>query len=168
MADNNSFDLFILILRIALVFLLYFFLYMVVRTISRELNASRYRRMPSPMPEQVYPPETYDRVPANRSDAYGQVVVTEAGSATTVRPGMVFALGPISPIGRRSNNAIVLDDEFVSSEHSLLAWRDGRWWLSDVASTNGTFLNGQRVTRPVEVNWGDQIGIGGVRLRLEP
>ena len=76
--------------------------------------------------------------------------------------------GPIMPIGRLPGNALVLDDDYVSSEHALLAWREGRWWLSDVASTNGTFLNGQPVTRPVQVNWGDVIGVGGVRLRLEP
>jgi pSer/pThr/pTyr-binding forkhead associated (FHA) protein len=95
-------------------------------------------------------------------------VVTEAGNATTVRPGVVFELGPIMPIGRRPTNAIILDDEFVSSEHALLAWREGRWWLSDVASSNGTYLNRQRIAQPVLVNWGDQVGIGRVQFRLEP
>jgi pSer/pThr/pTyr-binding forkhead associated (FHA) protein len=61
-----------------------------------------------------------------------------------------------------------LNDDFVSTEHALLAYRDGFWWLSDVASTNGTFVNNQRVTRPTALQWGDLIGIGRVKMRLEP
>ncbi len=167
MTDNTPFDLFILVLRIALVFLLYFFIFLVVRTITREFNTTA-RRSRVASPDQVYEPEDY-RQPASVSGGVtGRLVVAEIGNATTVQPGLIFELGPIMPIGRRGNNAIILDDDFVSSEHALLAWRDNRWWLSDVASTNGTTLNGQPVTRPLPVNWGDLIGVGRVRLRLEP
>ena len=70
----------------------------------------------------------------------------------------------MTPLGYRKElrlegNALLLDDDYVSSEHALLAWREGRWWLSDVASTNGTFLNGQPVTRAV-LREGDVLGIG--------
>ena len=47
----------------------------------------------------------------------------------------------VTSLGRKPSNAIVLDDDFISGEHSLVSWRDGRAWLEDVASTNGTFLN---------------------------
>jgi hypothetical protein len=169
LTDTIGFDLFILVLRIAFIFLLYFFIFLVVRTITRELN--RPTRRPNYV-QQAYPPESFvapaaaPGVPAGSPT--GRLVVTEVGNATSVRPGEIFQLGPIMPIGRLPGNALILDDDYVSSEHALLAWREGRWWLSDVASTNGTFLNGQPVTRPVQVNWGDLLGIGGVRLRLEP
>lgn len=168
MTDNLAFDLFILVLRVSFIFLLYFFIFLVVRTIARELNTP-VRRNRIATPEAVYPQEQY--VGAGRrggSAGLGRLVVTEIGNATTVQPGVVYELGPIMPIGRQADNAIILDDNYVSSEHALLAWRDGRWWLSDVASTNGTFLNGQQVLQPAQVNQGDLIGIGGVRLRLEP
>lgn len=169
MTDTIGFDLFILVLRIAFIFLLYFFIFLVVRTVTRELN--RPSRRPNYIQE-AYPAESFAaRPPASSGqvgDATGRLVVTEVGNATSVRAGEIFQLGPIMPIGRLPGNALILDDDYVSSEHALLAWREGRWWLSDVASTNGTFLNGQQVTRPVQVNWGDLIGVGGVRLRLEP
>ena len=165
--DNLAFDLFILVLRIAFIFLLYFFLFLVVRTITRELNTPLRRSRPI-TPEMSYAPDNYGRPEPPRNGPVGRLVVTEIGSATTVKPGVGFELGPIMPIGRGRNNAIILDDDFVSTEHALLSWRDGRWWLSDVASTNGTFLNGQQITTPVQVNWGDLLGIGRVRLRLEP
>ena len=168
MTDNTAFDLVILVLRIALIFLLYFFIFLVVRTITREFNVStRPRRVAGPAAP-GYEPEDYRQPVAGPGEVTGRLVVTEAGNATTVGPGVVFQLGPITPLGRRANNAIILDDDFVSSEHALLAWRDGRWWLSDVASTNGTTLNGQTISRPTPVNWGDLVGVGRVRMRLEP
>jgi pSer/pThr/pTyr-binding forkhead associated (FHA) protein len=167
--DTIGFDLFILVLRIAFIFLLYFFIFLVVRTVTRELN--RPSRRPNYIQE-GYPPERFPANPvssaAQSGGATGRLVVTEVGNATSVRPGEIFQLGPIMPVGRLPGNALILDDDYVSSEHALLAWREGHWWLSDVASTNGTFLNGQPVTRPVQVSWGDLIGVGGVRLRLEP
>lgn len=165
---DTTFDIFILILRLAFIFLLYFFLFLVVRSITRELNVP-FRRSRPVVSDGGYPPEdAYRQSQGRSSDPSGRLVVTEAGNATTVRPGVIFELGPIMPIGRRPTNAIILDDEFVSSEHALLAWREGRWWLSDVASSNGTYLNGQRIVQPVLVNWGDQVGIGRVQFRLEP
>ncbi len=170
MTDNTAFDLFILVLRIAFIFLLYFFIYLVVRTITRELNSPAARRSRVAQPEASYPADEYAAAYDSRSGSgpAGRLVVTEIGNATTVQPGVVFELGTITPIGRRADNAIILDDDFVSSEHSLLAWRDGKWWLSDVASRNGTVLNGQVITRPMQLNWGDLLGVGRVRLRLEP
>jgi len=170
LTDTIGFDLFILVLRIAFIFLLYFFIFLVVRTISRELNRPSQRAdyaQPGYHEENYVSPPVSGPIPQPGGPT-GRLVVTDAGNATSVRSGEIFQPGPIMPIGRLPGNALVLDDDYVSSEHALLAWREGRWWLSDVASTNGTFLNGQQVTRPVQVNWGDLIGVGGVRLRLEP
>lgn len=166
---NTFFDIVILILRIALVFVLYFFIYLIVRVITREFNASSKRRSAYPA-ETVYPPqEAFVAPPLNPSTGVpGRLVVTAAGNASTVRPGMVFQLQPVTPIGRRPDNVIVLNDDFVSGEHSLIALRDGNWWLSDVASTNGTTLNEQQLQQPAQLKWGDVVGVGRVRLRLEP
>jgi pSer/pThr/pTyr-binding forkhead associated (FHA) protein len=168
----DAFDVLILVLRIGFIFLLYFFLFLVVRVITRELDSAKSRsRSVSPAPAAVYPEEGLTGIQeavGQPGKGLGRLVITEIGNATTVRPGAVFELGPITPIGRKAINAIRLDDDFVSGEHALLAWREGRWYLSDVASTNGTFLNGEQVSQPRPVHQGDLIGIGRVRLRLEP
>ena len=146
-----------------------------MRVIARELSAAnRSRPVAAPPQSQLYPDEGLTGIQARPGHGVrperglGRVVVTEVGNATTVQPGMVFELGPVTPIGRKPTNAIRLDDDFVSGEHALLAWREGRWYLSDVASTNGTYLNGEQVLQPRPLNWGDLIGIGRVRFRLEP
>ena len=68
-------------------------------------------------------------------------------------------------IGRSSACQIVLGDDTVSRRHAELRFRDGRWLLRDLDSSNGTFVNGRLVTE-AEVRRGDVIHLGGCRLRL--
>ena len=143
--QNLPFDIVIFLLRIVFVFFLYFFLFQVVRVISRDLRVTK-------------PPEPV-------STQYGQAVVVNPGSSKLV-PGSVYNLQPITSLRRKLSNTIVLDDNFVSGEHSLLTWRDGRWWVEDVASTNGTFVNGAEINRPTPLLDGDVVGIGGVQLKV--
>jgi hypothetical protein len=140
------FDIFILGLRIAFIVLLYLFIFQVMRVIVRDLR-------------QIGPAEA-----AQPRSKYGRLVVVEPGRSR-LSPGTVFTLQAVTSLGRKPSNTIVLDDDFVSGEHSLVSWRDGRAWLEDVASTNGTFLNETEITRPVPVAEGDIIGIGDVRLK---
>ena len=63
-------------------------------------------------------------------------------------------------IGRAAENGIVITGQRVSREHARVR-RDGRHvWLEDLGSTNGTFLNGERVLAPAELRDGDQVAIG--------
>lgn len=140
------FDIFILALRIAFIGLLYLFLLMVMRAVVRDLRHVGPAEAAQPRPK------------------YGRLVVVEPGRSH-LAPGTVFTLQPVTSLGRKASNTIVLDDDFISAEHSLISWRDGRPWLEDVASTNGTFLNDSEVTRPMPISEGDLIGIGGIRFK---
>lgn len=97
---------------------------------------------------------------------WGRLVVIEAGDAD-LSPGQAFPLGIVTSLGRGPSNTVMLDVPFASSEHALLSRRDDRWWLEDMNSKNGTLLNGQRLTAPAILVTGDEVGIGGVRLRIE-
>jgi len=141
-----SIGVILLLLRVAVVFLLYFFLWQVVQVIRRDLSR------PSTTPAALSP--------------YGQLVVVSAGQSGVV-VGKTFPLGPVNVIGRSPYCDIVLNDSFLSSEHARLEQRGGVWILEDLNSTNGTFLNGFEVTAPTDVNPGDVIRVGRVELRLE-
>ena len=65
------------------------------------------------------------------------------------------------------NNSIVIDDTFVSADHALLTFRGRAWYVEDRGSTNGTWLNGQRVATYLPLGYGDELQIGQVRMRLE-
>jgi hypothetical protein len=81
--------------------------------------------------------------------------------------GTAIALGPINSIGRNVNSTIFIDDDFVSGTHAMLTFRGRSWFIEDQGSTNGTYVNGHRIDRPVALSFGDELTIGRVRMRLE-
>jgi ABC-type multidrug transport system ATPase subunit/ABC-type multidrug transport system permease subunit len=91
-----------------------------------------------------------------------------AASATLIHAGHCLPLdtGTIS-IGRRSENDVVLEGERVSRHHARVALAEHGWFVSDLQSMNGTFVNGHRLRG--ESRWlasGDTISVGGHQLRF--
>ncbi len=74
---------------------------------------------------------------------------------------------PVIILGREPGCDFSLDDQTVSSKHARLAYRQQQWWLEDMASTNGTFLNGDAVTTPTVLTHGDEVRLGHIELRIE-
>jgi pSer/pThr/pTyr-binding forkhead associated (FHA) protein len=71
-------------------------------------------------------------------------------------------------IGRDPACELVLDNPTVSNSHARLAYHHGHWWLEDLHSTNGTFLNGEMVLAPLVVTGGDLARCGQVELTMMP
>lgn len=102
-----------------------------------------------------------------RRRSYGRLVgLIEINGALT-KTGESFPLLPLTSLGRAPTNSIKIDDTFASSEHAIVALRNGQWWLEDRKSRNGTTLNGLPINQPVIVTDGDIIGVGSVRYRLD-
>lgn len=96
--------------------------------------------------------------------AFLLVISSESKSLTA---GDKLPLLGVTSIGRGVSNTIVVDDEYISSEHVLLTWRGNRWWVEDLGSRNGTLLNGQPLTAPAVITTSDVIGIGSTQLKIE-
>jgi pSer/pThr/pTyr-binding forkhead associated (FHA) protein len=70
-------------------------------------------------------------------------------------------------VGRDKEAVLPLPDPEVSRRHARFELRDGIVFVRDLESRNGTFLNGRRVSEPIEVRVGDEIDVGTTRLRIE-
>lgn len=140
----DAFTISLWVLRITFVVLIYLFFFFVVRALWRDLRTTI----------------------AGAGQALGRLVVVAAPEGRPA-PGSSLALDAVNTIGRDVNNSIVIDDSFVSAEHALLTFRGRAWYVEDRGSTNGTWLNGQRVESYLPLGYGDELQIGQVRLRLE-
>src|SRR4051812_20355676 len=81
-------------------------------------------------------------------------------------PGGALPLQGTVSVGADASNQVVLDDRFVSRFHCRLVPVRGRWKLEDLDSTNGTWLDGARVSS-AEVDVGARVRVGGQDLRIE-
>ncbi|MBI4541406.1 MAG: FHA domain-containing protein [Gemmatimonadetes bacterium] len=75
---------------------------------------------------------------------------------------------PVVNIGRAEYNDIVVPDDSVSSQHAKLTRREGIWILTDLESTNGTMVDGERITGDQPIAPGAFIRFGDVQLVFEP
>ncbi len=81
--------------------------------------------------------------------------------------GRSLALAGDVTIGRRAACEVALRDDSVSGRHASIRRRSGRWEVEDLGSTNGTFVNGQRIAGPQPLQPGDVIAIGTSTWRFE-
>lgn len=146
---NTSIDIIVLLLRVAVVLLLYFFLWQVLRFVTRDLQQAG----------QV-------AAGGGQSSPYGQLVVLLSGQSG-VAAGKIFPLSPSTIIGRSMEQCeIALNDSFLSQQHARLELRGDQWVLEDLGSTNGTFVNDIEVRDATIVETGDIVRLGRIELRL--
>jgi pSer/pThr/pTyr-binding forkhead associated (FHA) protein len=139
-------DILLLTLRLLLAILLYAFLAAVMVVVWRDLRQATTSRE------------------INRRK--GELVVLQT-SDEALEIGTAFPLQTVTSIGRAPSNTIIISDTYASSQHALLTWREGQWWLEDQDSRNGTLLNETRIAAPTVVSAGDVVGIGRTQLKLE-
>jgi FHA domain-containing protein len=149
----------LLVLKIAFLVLLYLFIWRIVRTAARDLRL--------PQESFVLAPGS---IPGLGDDApqieAGKIVVVKSPALTE---GDEWDLNSSSlTVGRSSQNDIQLKrDEYASSTHARIQPRRDGVWVEDAGSTNGTYLNGIRLTRPKRLTSGDIVRIGETELRYE-
>lgn len=75
-----------------------------------------------------------------------------------------YDLRKITTIGRAKNNDIQLLDKYISSDHAKIIMDEGEYFLEDVGSVNGTYLNNTKIDDVVKLRNGDRIGVGQVEF----
>jgi hypothetical protein len=148
----------LLVLKILFLVLLYLFIWRIVRAAARDVSL---------------PQESFVLAPGS-IPGLGEGPPVEAGKLVVVKSpalgeGEEWELDSSAlTLGRSSRNDVQLErDEFASSSHARIEPRRDGVWLEDVGSTNGTYLNGIRLTRPKRLTAGDVVRIGETELRYE-
>ena len=80
-------------------------------------------------------------------------------------PGEVFDVRAGARLGRAASSDVHIDDSYASAAHARVYPRGGRVVIEDLGSTNGTFVNGHQLTRPLELEPNDTVRIGDTELR---
>lgn len=88
------------------------------------------------------------RLPSSQAGSavnFGRLRVLQPGSDNRLRPGALLALQAESGMGSNPENDLVVLDRYVSGHHARLHWDGVAWWVQDMNSTNGTYVNGTRI-----------------------
>lgn len=92
----------------------------------------------------------------------GAVLAVKESSSSDLEPGDFLTLGQQKLLGRGDSSDIQLMDSFASNKHAHIFFQEGQYWLEDLQSTNGTFLNEVKIDQPTVLADGDIIKIGGI------
>lgn len=143
------------IFRFGFLALLWLFILVAFRVVRADLLGGRAKR--------VSAPARSAHVPGRRAGRPLKQLRVTAGPLAGTR----ITLGDQTIlIGRADDSTLVLTDDFASSRHARLTQREGRWYVEDLGSTNGTYLDQQRVQGPLAVAPGQPIRIGTTVIEL--
>jgi pSer/pThr/pTyr-binding forkhead associated (FHA) protein len=122
-----------------------------VATAGPKLNATKPPKPPKPA-----------KAPKPAKSGVRSLVVVEGALAGTVIP---LGVGDIT-IGRAPDSTLVLDDDYASNNHARISLSNGTWVVQDMGSTNGTWVERNRITGPTPLAVGHQLKVGRTVLEL--
>jgi pSer/pThr/pTyr-binding forkhead associated (FHA) protein len=158
------------LIRLAFLAVLWLFVIAAVGVVRTDLfgtsgtsrRQARKNRQPAPRPAQAARPARPPKPGRGGRAAPSQLLVTAGDLAGT----SIALTGQQITIGRANDATLVLNDDYASTRHARLFPQDGHWIVEDLGSTNGTFLDRQKVTQPASVSVGVPIRIGKTVLEL--
>jgi hypothetical protein len=152
------------IIKVVFLALLWLFILSAVSVIRSDLFGKPVRASDQPQPQELETPPPPSRK-GRRQRGEPRVLTisqgSQAGLSAELAGGMIM-------IGRGADCQLILDDDYVSTRHARVVATPNGIYVEDLGSTNGTYVNGQRITAPTTITLADSVRIGKTMLRLEP
>ena len=159
---NVDVDEALLVLKVAFIVVLYLFIWRIVRSASRDFRTSGLVSAQESVLLRPSDAASLGLAPVKRA----KLVVLKSPALDTGEEVPVDSM-PVA-IGRGGQNEIPLDgDEFASAQHARFESKRDGLWVEDIGSTNGTFVNGARVTTPRRLSNGDIVRVGQTDFRVD-
>ncbi|HEY1105604.1 MAG TPA: FHA domain-containing protein [Agromyces sp.] len=181
-------ELTLLVLQLGFLLLLWVFIFAIVYALRSDLFGQRVRKLqpdaaaatPAAPAASAFPTSPVTGSPSAPTEAVtttpqgggnGELASSDNARRLVItngaKSGTEFPLGTDEiTIGRSSDSAIIIRDDYTSTHHARLMLWNGRWMIQDLDSTNGTFLNGSRVTVPTPIPLGATVKVGATTFEL--
>jgi pSer/pThr/pTyr-binding forkhead associated (FHA) protein len=154
----------ITIIKVVFLALLWLFILSAVSVIRSDLFGRTVRVSDQPQPQELESPPPPPRK-AKRQRGEPRVLMISQGNQVGLSADLA---GGVIMIGRGADCQLILDDDYVSTRHARAVSTPNGIYIEDLGSTNGTYVNGQRITAPTTITLADTVRIGKTMLRLEP
>jgi pSer/pThr/pTyr-binding forkhead associated (FHA) protein len=154
----------LLIIKVVFLALLWLFILSAVSVIRSDLFGKTVRASDQPQPQELETPPPPPRK-AKRQRGQPRVFTISQGNQAGLSADLA---GGVIMIGRSADCQLILDDDYVSTRHARVVGTPTGIYIEDLGSTNGTYVNGQRITAPTTITLADTVRIGKTMLRLEP
>lgn len=148
-------------IRFGFLVVLWLFVFAALRVVRSDVFGEQTARAARPAPA----PGRAPSVPKAKRRRSARHLVVTAGSLTGTHIDLTDA--PVT-IGRANDSTLVLTDDYTSTRHAKLTLRGTDWYVEDLGSTNGTYLDRTKVSAPILVPPGAPIRIGKTVLELRP
>ena len=142
------------VLKFCFLAILYLFFVRVLRAVWAEVRGQTEAAAPAPV-RTARPAFGGSRTP-------GRLKVIEPAE----RRGHTYDLGDELTVGRAGGCQVTLEDNYVSQLHARVFRRDGQFYVEDLGSTNGTYVDRRKVTAPIAIRKGDRLQVGKTVLEL--
>ena len=152
------------IIKVAFLALLWLFILSAVSVIRSDLFGKPIRASDQPQPQELETPPPPSRK-GRRQRGEPRVVMISQGSQAGLSAELA---GGVIMIGRGADCQLILDDDYVSTRHARVVATPDGIYVEDLGSTNGTYVNGQRITAPTTITLADSVRIGKTMMKLEP
>ena len=158
-------ELALFLVRTGFLVLLWIFIFSIISVIRADLFGQKVvsRVAQANVPAVFSSPAVSSSTSVAQAEQKATKLVVTAGD----KVGTEIALaGRQLTIGRAGDSDLIIDDEYASTHHAKLVFINGDWLIQDLDSTNGTFLDGQKVSTPAPVAMNTQVRVGQTTFEL--